>query len=307
MKKVLCSLLLLCMASIAHATEIVKVVVPNAPGGITGQIAQEWIAELNSRLKNKDIKLILEYRVGAGGQVGLDYVAKSPSNEVVLLVASNQISIQAALINPSWTIGKDLIPLAYAGQSPVIMVTAKPTLNSYADVVNATKQKKLFVAHNGIMSGNWVSVLAFQQGTGLSFDLIGYKGNAPALIDVMGGHVDLALDFYGTSIQNIKGGKLKPLMVIGDKRLPELPNVPAYSELGLGDFPAPVWFGLFHNNTDNTKTLVTIETAINDAKSDGEFIKHMAKLNIHMRKGDFSKYVNYQIAYFKGLNIKLPE
>ena len=111
------------------------------------------------------------------------------------------------------------------------------------------------------------------------------------------------IDFISTAIQHINNGNLKPILVLADNRLPELPQVPDYSELGYGLFPTPVWWGIYHNRTDRIKTLTKVQQAIAIAQRDTDFIQSLNDSGFYMKKIDIKRYVDEQITYIKRLNI----
>lgn len=304
MKKFLFLLLFVC--GCVHATEIVKVVVPTAPGGATASLALLWIDRLNTTLQKEDIKLVPDYKPGGGGQVGINFVTKQSSDELVLLHTSSQIITGYAVASPNWIMHQDLITLTYSGTSPMVLVTNKnSTLSTVKSVVDQSRQQPVSLGHSGQLSGNWLAAVSLQKNIGASFNLIGYKGNAPAQVDVIGGHTDVMIDFISTAIQHINNGNLKPILVLSDTRLSELPQVPAYAELGYGSFPTPVWWGIYHNRTDRIKTLGKIQQAIASAQRDPEFVQSLNEAGFYMKKIDIKRYVDEQITYIKRLNITI--
>jgi tripartite-type tricarboxylate transporter receptor subunit TctC len=302
MKKLFLSLLMFCCS--VHATEIVKVVVPFAPGGATASLALMWIDRLNTTLQKDDIKLVPDYKPGGGGQVGVNFVTRQSSDELVLLHTSSQIITTYAVASPSWIMHQDLVPLAYTGTSPMVLVTSKNSaLSTVKSIVDRSRQQPVSLGHAGQLSGGWLAAISLQKGIGVDFNLIGYKGLAPVQIDVVGGHVDVMIDFISTTIQNINTGNLKPILVLTDNRLPELPQVPAYTELGRGTFPTPVWWGIYHNRTDKIKTLTKVQQAIATAQRDTEFVQSLNDAGFSIKKVDIKRYVDEQITYIKRLNI----
>lgn len=304
MKKLVFLLFFLC--SCVNATEIVKMVVPTAPGGATASLALLWIDKLNATLQNQDIKLVPDYKPGGGGQVGINFVTKHSSDELVLLHTSSQIITGYVVTSPNWTMHQDLITLTYSGTSPMVLVTNKSsTLLTIKSIMEQSQYKPVSLGHSGQLSGNWLAAISLQKNLGIDFNLIGYKGNAPAQVDVIGGHTDIMIDFISTSTQHINNGNLKPILVLSDNRLSELPQVPAYPELGYGTFPTPVWWGIYHNRTDRTKTLNKIQQAVALAQRDPEFLQSLNEAGFHMKKIDLKRYVDEQINYIKRLNIKI--
>lgn len=304
MKKLFLSLLMFCCS--VNASEVVKVVIPFAPGGATASLALLWIDRLNTTLQKDNIKLVPDYRPGGGGQVGINFVTKQPADELVLLHTSSQIVTTYATTTQDWVMHQDLIPLTYSGTSPMVLVTHKnSSLSTTKSIVEQSRQRPISLGHAGQLSGGWLAAVSLQKSLGMEFNMIGYKGLAPAQTDVVGGHIDVMIDFISTTIQNINAGNLKPIMALTDHRLSELPQVPAFSELNMGTFPTPVWWGIYHNRTTKTKTLTAVQQAVFVAQRDTEFMQNLNDAGFTVRKVDIKKYVDDQINYIKRLNIKV--
>ena len=230
----------------------VRIVVPFTPGGTTDILARALAPELGKAFGQT---FIVDNKPGAGGNVGADMVAKSPPDGYTLLMGT--VGTQA--INPSlypkmpYDAVKDFAPITLMAGVPNVLVVnpAKAAANGITDVKSLIAFAK---AHPGRLnmasSGNGTSIHLsgelFKTSTGTYMVHIPYRGSGPALLDLVGGQMDLMFDNLPSALPQIRGGKLTALAVTSGERSVALPDVPTVAEAtGLKGFEASSWFGLF--------------------------------------------------------------
>ena len=230
----------------------VRIVVPFTPGGTTDILARALAPELGKAFGQT---FIVDNKPGAGGNVGADMVAKSPPDGYTLLMGT--VGTQA--INPSlypkmpYDAVKDFAPITLMAGVPNVLVVnpAKAAANGITDVKSLIAFAK---AHPGRLnmasSGNGTSIHLsgelFKTSTGTYMVHIPYRGSGPALLDLVGGQMDLMFDNLPLALPQIRGGKLTALAVTSGERSVALPDVPTVAEAtGLKGFEASSWFGLF--------------------------------------------------------------
>ena len=229
----------------------VRIVVPFAPGGTTDILARAVAPELSKAFGQQ---FVVGNRAGAGGNLGADMVAKAPPDGYTLLMGTvGTHGINKSLYNKlPFDPQKDFAPITLVAGVPNVMEmnaeTAKRLgINSVADFIQYAR------AHPGQLnmasSGNGTSIhLAgelFKSQTGVFMTHIPYRGSGPALLDLVGGQVDVMFDNLPSAMQLIKSGKLKALAVTSATRSGALPEVPTIEEAaGLKGFEATSWFGL---------------------------------------------------------------
>jgi tripartite-type tricarboxylate transporter receptor subunit TctC len=231
----------------------VRIVVPFTPGGTTDILARALAPELAKAFGQP---FIIENKAGAGGNVGADLVAKSAPDGYTLLMGT----VGTQSINPSlypkmpYDAVKDFAPITLVAGVPNVMVMnpAKAAADGITDV-------RTFIAYarahpgklNMASSGNGTSIhLAgelFKTMTGTYMVHFPYRGSGPALLDLIGGTMDLMFDNLPSALPPIKSGRLKALAVTSAQRSAALPELPAIAETGgaLKGFDASSWFGLF--------------------------------------------------------------
>jgi tripartite-type tricarboxylate transporter receptor subunit TctC len=224
----------------------IKFIVPFPPGGGTDLFAR---AIGNKLAENLKWVIVVENKPGAGGNLGVDQVAKAPPDGyTVVMGQTSNLAINPTLYPKlPYDPLKDLIPVALVASAPlVLVVSSNSPYKSLAEVVAAAKAKpgKVTFASPGNGTVAHLTGELFQRAAGIKLEHVPYKGSSQALTDLMGGQTDLFMSSIPTAISHIKGGKLRAIAVTSAKRAAELSNVPTIAESGYKDFDATTWFGL---------------------------------------------------------------
>ena len=232
-------------------TKPVRIVVPFAAGGTTDILARALAPELSKAFGQQ---FIVDNRAGAGGNVGADIVAKSPGDGYTLLMGTvGTHGINRALYDKlPYDPIKDFVPITLVAGVPNVMVmnTEKARtlgINSVADFIRYAKSHpgKLNMASSGNGTSIHLSGELFKSMTGTYMVHFPYRGSGPALLDLIGGTMDVMFDNLPSSMPQIKAGKLKALAVTSAQRSAALPDIPTIDEAaGIKGFDASSWFGL---------------------------------------------------------------
>lgn len=238
-------------AQSAWPNKPVKIVVPFAPGGTTDILARAIAPDLSQAFGQQ---FIIENRGGAGGNLGADQVAKSPGDGYTLLMGTvGTHGINRALYSRlAYDPIKDFEPITLVAGVPNVMV-----LNAEKAAANNITNVKEFIQYakanpgkmNMASSGNGTSIhLAgelFKSQTGTFMVHIPYRGSGPALLDLVGGNMDLMFDNLPSAMPLIRSGRLTALAVTSGQRSAAMPDLPTIEEAaGLKGFEASSWFGL---------------------------------------------------------------
>jgi tripartite-type tricarboxylate transporter receptor subunit TctC len=225
-------------------TKLVKFVSPYPPGGSVDPLARVFAAKLTESLKQQ---FIVENRTGASGIIGTDYVAKSAPDGYTFVFIFDTHSVHQAL-NPKLPFDpvKDFAPVMLVGTAPMAITTAtaKPYKN-FADVLAAAKAKPDTVTIGNVGNGSLahLTTIVLNQAAGVKFVPVPYKGGGPLSTDVMGGQVELGLASTAAQANHVRGGKMRALVLTGDKRSHTMPDVPTLKEQGI-DVVAHAWWGI---------------------------------------------------------------
>lgn len=227
-------------------TRPVKIVVPAAAGGPTHITAQLLADKMQASLGQP---VIVEPRPGAGNNLGAEFVARSAPDGYTLLFATtgthaiNQTLFKKLPFDPI----KDFAPVSLVVQYPLMLVVNQDLpVHSVKELIEYAKKNpgKLNRASGGTGTSMHLSGELFVKQANIDAPHIPYKGSAPALNDLMGGHVQLMFNSMITTMPLVEGGKLRALAVTGRKRSPMVPNVPTLAESGLPDYEATGWTGI---------------------------------------------------------------
>src|SRR5690349_5143569 len=216
-------------------TKPVKFVSPYPPGGSVDPLARLFAAKLTDSLKQQ---FIVENRTGASGIIGTDYVAKSAPDGYTWCFIFDTHSVHQAL-NPKIPFDpvKDFAPVMLVGYAPMAITTSadKKPYKTFADVVAAAKAKPdtLTIGNVGNGSLGHLASILVNQAAGVKLVPVPYKGGGPLSTDVLGGQIDFAMASTAAQAQYVRSGKMRALVLTGDKRSPTMPDVPTLGELGI--------------------------------------------------------------------------
>jgi tripartite-type tricarboxylate transporter receptor subunit TctC len=239
---------LFCSSAIAQAwpTKTVRIVVPFAPGGTSDTLGRLVAKHLGESLKQP---VVVENRPGAGGVVGSDMVAKAAPDGYTLVVSGVASHAIAPSLSKKFAFDpiQDFSHIALFGGPPnVIAVNTSVPARDVKEFVTYAKSQQGKISYGSPGNGTQGHLFAehFKQLVGVDMTHIPYKGAAPAVTDLMGGHIPVVSTSLSTAMGQIKAGKARPLGISARSRLPDLPDVPTFTELGYPDLVATTWFSL---------------------------------------------------------------
>jgi tripartite-type tricarboxylate transporter receptor subunit TctC len=223
----------------------VRIVNPVAPGGNQDVIARTIADQLTRGLGQQ---VVIESRPASSGIVGTRYVKSAPADGYTLLAISNTFArVPAVMADPGYDPLKDFAAISLTGEVPlVLVVTAALPVKTVRELIALAKARpgELTSASSGVGSTGFVATEMFSRQAGIRMTHIQYKGAAPAVVDLVGGHVMLRFDQVTTSLPFIRTGKLRALGVSTLKRSPALPDVPTIDAAGLPGFNDVTFNGL---------------------------------------------------------------
>ncbi|MBX9841514.1 MAG: tripartite tricarboxylate transporter substrate binding protein [Xanthobacteraceae bacterium] len=279
----------------------VTLVVPYAAGGnvdISTRILQSGIGDSLGQ------PVIIENRPGAGGLIAGDYVARSAPDGHTLFVGSNASILLGPMTmpKPPYQWDKVFEPVSMlAVATNMLLVTPKQPVKTVAELVEYGKKNpgKLTVATSSGASINHFMGALLKLKTGITWTEVHYRGNAPAINDLIAGHVDMGLMQLTDSRTHLEGGKLRALAVLGPKRSPVVPDVPSIVEAGLPDVQGITFNGIFAPKGTPPAVLDKLSGAIRTALAKKEVIAKLGELGSEARGNtpeEFSKFLKDETA-----------
>lgn len=223
----------------------VNLIVPQTPGGASDTLARIMAQQLEGQW-NKAV--VVENKAGAGGNIGMESVAKSPADGHTLLMsyvgthAINGSLYKSLPFDPE----KDFAPVATLATLPFVVVTRTDAkFSTVPEIVEAAKNGRLTYGSAGNGSVNHLLGEMFNATTGVELVHVPYRGAAPALTDLMGGEIDLVFTSLPSVAGHINSGKLRAVALTSNKRVEGFDSIPTIAESGYPDFNVNPWFGLF--------------------------------------------------------------
>ena len=241
-----------------------RIIVPFAAGGATDVLARVIAAPLGEKAGHP---VIVENRLGANGSIGSDAVAKAAPDGATLLMGTIAThSIQPAMgMKLPYSPERDFVPVVQAA-SQAYAVVANPLFapNTMRELAALARREPGKITYASASKGTAAHLFAelFASLADVQLVAVHYKGAAPAMNDVMGGHVPFTFDVVLTTLSQIKAGKLKALAVTSERRSPALPDVPTIAESGFPGYNAVGWNGLFAPAGTPRETVARLATEV---------------------------------------------
>jgi tripartite-type tricarboxylate transporter receptor subunit TctC len=289
MKELRAALTLACIGLFAGSAQAqtypakpITIVVTLAAGGAADVIARALAQRLSEEWGQP---VLVENKGGANNQVGTTAVARSaPDGYTLLLTPEHTFTVNPYLYRKlSYDPAKDFIPVSgLVGISQALVVHPSLAMHNVGDLITAAKDKPGGFNYGslGVGSGPHLSMELLQFMSGTKLNAVQYKGAAPALTDVIAGHIPMMFVSTGLIVQPWKAGQLRPLGVGSRERLAQFPELPTVAET-LPGFTALVWFGLFAPNGTPREIVVKLNTAVQHILTDRGFRDRFLTPNLY--------------------------
>jgi tripartite-type tricarboxylate transporter receptor subunit TctC len=289
----------------AHAqdypNQVIRLIVPWPPGGATDAIGRLIAQSLTDRLGQM---VIVENKPGAGGNIGTEqFVRTKPDGYTLLMATSSTNAANPHLysrlgFNPA----KDFAPVAFVASVPnILVVPANSPFTTAKELLASAKAKPgaLNYASAGVGSSQHLAGAMLKSTGKIDILHVPYKGSGPAAADLIAGHVDMMLDTG--SMSHIRGQKLRPLAVASKARLPMLPNVPTFDEVGVRGMYASAWYGVMALAGTPQPIIDRLNAEINKAVQEPKTKKMLLDLGAEIGTGtarQFADFVNTEITRY---------
>jgi tripartite-type tricarboxylate transporter receptor subunit TctC len=242
-----CMLATICGAGAAdYPNRTITLIVPYPPAGGVDAMARVVAAKLSEAFNQL---VVVDNRGGAGGTLGTRVVARAaPDGYTLLLGHTGTISINPSLYtNLGMNPRKDFAPIGLVASMPVALL-ANPSFpaKTIAEFIALAKKEpgKLNLGTSAIGTGGYMCAELFKSVAGVDVAIIPYKGTAPVMTDLLGGHIPMAFGVLPPALGNIASGNLRAIAVTSKKRFSLLPDVPTFDESGMPGFEAVLHYGL---------------------------------------------------------------
>jgi tripartite-type tricarboxylate transporter receptor subunit TctC len=283
-RRTLLALVALGSAALAHAqanwpTKPITLVVPFAAGGPTDVVARTLGASMSKSLGQT---VVVENKLGAGGTVAANYVAKAAPDGYTFFIHHNGMATAPALYRKlSFDPLKDFEYVSQAVEVPMTFLARKDfpanNLQEAVAYIRANKDK-INLANAGLGAVSQLCGMMFQRAIGVQVTEVPFQGTAPAMNALLGGQVDVLCDQTTQTVPQIKAGSVKLYGVTTKNRVKVLPNAPTLQEQGLKDFEVVVWHGIYAPKGTPKPIVDRMNAAVRTALKDPDVIKRMDDL-----------------------------
>jgi tripartite-type tricarboxylate transporter receptor subunit TctC len=257
----------------------ITLIVPFSAGGPTDTIAR-IIAQRMTKALGQTV--VVENVTGAGGTIGGAKVAHSPPDGYMLAIGHvGTHVITGAIQKMSYDVFNDFEPIAMVATNPQIVVSKNDVpAKTLQELIAWSKAKKEPVScgTGGPGTPAHVSCAYFQQQTGAEVQIIHYRGAAPAMQDLIAGHIEITFDQAANSLPQVRGGRIRAYAVTSAKRLAAENEIPSVDEAGLPGFYMAVWHGIWAPKATPKPVVEKLNAAIREALADAEVRKRLADL-----------------------------
>src|SRR6185295_19420344 len=262
-----------------YPSRSITVIVPFPPGGASDVVARIVTDQMSRLLKQS---IIIENVGGAGGTLGSARAAAAAPDGYTLLAAAMGSHVAAPVLTPNvkYDPATSFVPIGITAHSPAVVIARKDFPAQDLQEFVATLQQKgdaLKQAHGGIGASSHMSCLLFTKAIGATPTLVAYRGSAPALNDLVGGHVDFLCEQSVAVAESVLGGSVKAYAVSGAKRLPTLPNVPTAKEMGVA-FEMSIWAGLLAPKGTPAEIVAKLADALDKALDEANVRERLCQL-----------------------------
>ena len=247
----------------SYPTKPVRLVVPYSPAGVADIIGRVTAEKLGQRLGQN---VVVFNREGGGSVVGTELVVKSTPDGYTLLLASTALTMNAAVNRKSpYDVRRDFAPIGLIFEGPGVLVVhpALPANSVQELIANARANPgKLRYGSSGV--GGVINLVTelFKHQAKVDITHVPYKGVAPAVVDLIGGQIELVIAGVSIAVPQVKSGKLKALGITSRQRSPVLPEVRPIMEQGLPDFETSTWYGVFAPSATPQGILARLNTEL---------------------------------------------
>ncbi len=255
----------------------IMLIVPYPAGGGNDVIARLVAAKMSEKLGQQ---IVIENRGGAGSTIGTRDAARSAPDGYTLLIATSSLAINPSLYpDAGYDPKKDFAPIGLIATSPnFVLVHPSVPAHSIGELIALAKQQpdKLDFASTGTGTSTHLAAALFATMAGVKLVAVPYKGVAPAVTDLMGGHVALMFCPMASVVGQVREGNLRALAVTGAKRSPLFPDVPTVAEAGLPGYQAELHYGIVAPAGTPPAIIAKLNSALNNALADADVRSRLA-------------------------------
>jgi tripartite-type tricarboxylate transporter receptor subunit TctC len=282
-------------AAQTYPTKQIRFILPFPPGGPTDILGRVLGQKLTEQLGQP---VVQDNRPGAGGNLGVEILAKAPGDGYTMLLTSPSISISPTLYRKlNYDPQKDVTPVSLVAQIPnILLVHPSVPAKSLKEFIALAKAKpnSLNFGSGGAGTTNHLASEILKGLTGIKMTHVPYKGSNQAMMGLMGGEVDMVVIAVPPTIAQIQAGKVRPLAVLSDKRVATLPQVPTSKEAGVANFEVTVWYGMLMPPNTPREIVARMNAELQKALTNNDVKEKLANAGVQpwtSSPDEFAKFI----------------
>lgn len=297
-----------------YPSKPIKVLVGFAPGGGTDVVARLIAQKMQESMGQP---VVVENRAGATGMIAAELLTKSPADGYTILMG--HVNSNAIAPNLFKTMAYDAVadfqPVTYVGYVPnILAVHPSIPAKTVPELIALAKKDpgKYTFASSGVGSTQHLAGEMFMLLTGTKLVHVPYKGSGQAITDLLAGQVSMNFDTMPPVLPHVQGGKLNALAISTPQRLPQLPDVPTFNEVGITGFDVTNWYGVFLPAKTPRDVVARVSAEVNKAMNDPATKARLVEIGTQLGGGspeDFEKFLKNELAKYAKLikDAKIPQ
>ncbi|WP_454691444.1 Bug family tripartite tricarboxylate transporter substrate binding protein [Achromobacter aloeverae] len=277
-------------------TKPLRLLVGSAPGGGTDAMARAVADKLGPLLKQS---VVVENKPGASNTLAADLTAKSTDGHTMVMGVSTAHAIAPHLLKLGYDNDRDLVPVVFVGAVPnVLVVNNDLPVKTVQDLIALLKRKpgQLNFASSGAGSTQHIAAELFKDAAGVTMTHVPYRGSGPAMVDLMGGQVQIDFETASSVIPHVKSGKLRALAVLSAKRNPQIPDVPTMAEAGLPGLEMSAWYGIYMPSATPPAVQQRVHDAVNEVLAMPETRKRLEAIGADITPMTQAQFIQFHQA-----------
>jgi tripartite-type tricarboxylate transporter receptor subunit TctC len=288
----------------------IRLIVGFAPGGGTDIVGRTLGQRISQTLGQP---VVVENRAGASGTIAAEIVAKAAPDGYTLLVGHSNSNAIAPFVlrNVPYDAGRDFTAITYIGYVPnVLVIYPQIPANTVTELVALAKKDpgKYTYASSGFGSTQHLAGALFAKITNIDINHIPYKGSGPAIVDLVAGNVSMNFDTMPPVLEQVKSGKLRALAISTPQRLPQLPNVPTFTEVGITGFDVTNWYSIMGPKGMPRDIVAKIDKAVQEAINDPDIRVKLESQGVQFgptTPEQFDTFIHAELDKYKNLVVQL--